>query len=78
MLIHQMDVVTAFLNGKLEEEIYMEQPDGYVHPGKEHLVCKLQKSLYGLKQSPRCWNTAFREFMEQIHFKQSAADPCIC
>ena len=77
MLIHQMDVVTAFLNGKLEEEIYMEQPDGYVHPGKEHLVCKLQKSLYGLKQSPRCWNTAFREFMEQIHFKQSTADPCI-
>ena len=57
--------------------IYMEQPDGYVHPGKEHLVCKLQKSLYGLKQSTRCWNTAFREFMEQIHFKQSTADPCI-
>ena len=41
----------------------MEQPDGYAHIGKEHLVCKLQKSLYGLKQSPRCWNTQ--------HFKNS-------
>ena len=63
MLVHQIDVVTAFLNGKLEEEIYMEQPYGYILPGKEHLVCKLQELLYGLKQSPRCWNTAFREFM---------------
>ena len=77
LLIHQMDVVTAFLNGNLEEEIYMEQPDGYIQPGKENLVCKLQKSLYGLKQSPRCWNTAFQEYMEVIQFKQSTADPCI-
>ena len=77
MLIHQMDVVTAFLNGNLKEEIYMEQPPGYTQPGMENLVCKLKKSLYGLKQSPRCWNTAFREHMESIHFKQSGADPCI-
>jgi len=54
-----MDVITAFLNGKLEEEIYMEQPDGYIQPGQEHLICKLQKSLYGLKQSSRRWNMAF-------------------
>ena len=45
----------------------MEQPDGYIQPGKEHLVCKL----------PRCWNTAFREFMTLLQFKQSTADPCI-
>ena len=77
MLIHQMDVVTPFLNGKLKEEIYIQQPPGYVEQGKEHLVCKLKKSLYGLKQSPRCWNTAFREYMESIHYKQSAADPCV-
>jgi hypothetical protein len=53
MEIHQMDMKTAFLNDKLEEEIYMEQPQGFVHQGGEHLVCKLHKSLYGLKQSPR-------------------------
>ena len=54
LLIHQMDVETTFLNGKLDEEIYMQQPEGYVKSGEEHLVCKLEKSLYGLKQSSRC------------------------
>ena len=77
MLIHQMDVVTAFLNGKLDEEIYMEQPEGYVIAGKENLVCKLKKSLYGLKQSPRCWYSALREYLESMEFKQSEADPCV-
>lgn len=77
MLIHQMDIVTAFLNGELSEEIYMQQPDGYVIPGKEHLVCKLKKSLYGLKQSPHCWNKTFQEYMELIGFSQSLADPCV-
>ena len=77
MLLHQMDVVTAFLNGNLEEDIYMQQPDGYVQEDNKHLVCKLKKSLYGLKQSPRCWNKAFTEFMRSKEFKQSEADPCI-
>ena len=75
--VHQMDVVTAFLNGHLEEEIYMEQPEGYVKPGQEHLVCKLKRSIYGLKQSPRCWSKAFTEFMMGIGFKQSTSDPCV-
>ena len=65
MLLHQMDVVTAFLNGNLEEDIYMQQPDGYVQEDNKHLVCKLKKSLYGLKQSPRCWNKAFTDFYER-------------
>jgi hypothetical protein len=52
MKIHQMDIKIVFLNGDLEEEIYMEQPQGFTQGG-EHLVCKLHKSLYGLKQFPR-------------------------
>ena len=55
--LHQVDVTTAFLNGKLEEEVCMRQPEGFIAKGQEHLVCKLKKSIYGLKQSPRCWNT---------------------
>ena len=77
LLLHQMDVVTTFLNGILEETIYMQQPDGYIQQGKERLVCKLNKSLYGLKQSPRCWNKVFTEFMKSIGFTQSSADPCM-
>jgi hypothetical protein len=67
-MVHQMDVVTAFLGGTLGEEICMEQPEGCVRPGSEHLVCKLGRSLYGLKRSPRCWNTALTEFLESIQF----------
>ena len=72
-----MDVVTAFLNGTLDEEMYMEQPPGYVKKGDEQLVCKLKRSIYGLKQSPRCWNAVLKEFIKAIGFKQSTADPCM-
>ena len=77
MIIHQIDVITAFLNGKLQEDIYMQQPAGYEVPGKETLVCKLKKALYGLKQSPRCWNKSFQDFLLNLGFQQSTADPCV-
>ena len=77
LVLHQTDMVTAFVNGDLDETICMQQPDGYVQKGREQLVCKLNKSLYGLKQSPRCWNKVFTEFMRSIGFNQSASDPYI-
>lgn len=77
MLIHQMDVVTAFLYGHLNEEIYMEQPPGYVKSNKRDLVCKLNKSLYGLKQSPRCWNETISNYLESCGFVACQADPCV-
>jgi len=75
MEIHQMDVKTTFFNGELEEEIYMEQLQGFMHQGGEHLVCKLHKSLYGLKQSPRAWNQKFDTFFKNIEFMKSEIDP---
>lgn len=71
----QFDVSTAFMYGELEETIYMEQPRGY-GDGTER-VCRLQKSLYGLKQASRCWNRKFRDFLFKLRFKQSNADPCL-
>ena len=59
----QLDVKTTFLHGDLQEEIYMEQPKGFVATGQEHLVCRLRKSLYGLKQAPRQWYKKFDDFI---------------
>ncbi|POM67051.1 Hypothetical protein PHPALM_17012 [Phytophthora palmivora] len=59
----EIDVKTAFLNGFLEEEIYMAQPEGFTTPGQEDLVCKLIKSLYGLKQAPRVWYQTLSDFL---------------
>ena len=75
--LHQLDVTTAFLNGRLQEEVYMHQPEGFVAQGQEHLVCKLNRSLYGLKQSPRCWNSTLDNYLKKIGFLQSVSDPCV-
>jgi hypothetical protein len=53
LLIHHMDVKTTFLNGELDEKIYMQQPNGFVPPGQENKVCRLRKCLCGLKQAPK-------------------------
>ena len=75
--LHQIDVTTAFLNGDLEEEVFMRQPEGFIAKGQTHLVCKLKKSLYGLKQSPRCWNVALDNYLRMVGFIQLDSDPCI-
>jgi hypothetical protein len=72
-----MDVKTAFLNGDLEEEIYMEQPEGFVIHGQEQKVCKLDKSLYGLKQAPKQWHEKFDNLMISNGFKVNESDKCI-
>jgi len=77
LIIHQMDVKTAFLNGDLDEEIYMEQPQGFVVEGQENKVCKLTKSLYGLKQAPKQWHEKFDMCMLENGFKASECDKCI-
>ena len=75
--LHQLDITAAFLNGELEEKVFMRQPEGFVEDGKEHLVCKLKHSLYGLKQSPRCWNHTLDTHLKSMGFVQSPSDPCI-
>ena len=75
--IIQLDVKTAFLNGKLHEEIFMVQPPGFITPGCEKDVCLLQKNLYGLKQASRAWNELFDQFLTQFGLVQSLADPCV-
>ncbi|KAJ2938391.1 hypothetical protein O0L34_g13315 [Tuta absoluta] len=71
----QFDVCTAFLNGKLQEEIYVQQPEGYADGSSN--VLKLNRSLYGLKQAPRCWNSCFEQILLDMDFKQSEADCCL-
>ena len=65
-----MDVVSDFLNGELDEEIHMQQPPEYVKSGQEELVCKLHKSIYGLKQSPRCWNAKLSDHLKSLGCKE--------
>eukprot|EP00794_Sanderia_malayensis_P008499 gene8499-9408_t len=79
LIIHQMDVKTAYLNAPIDCEIYLEQAKGYEIPGKDgaKLVYKLNKSLYGLKQSGRNWNNLLNDHLIDQGFKQSLADPCM-
>ncbi|GKC30207.1 retrovirus-related pol polyprotein from transposon TNT 1-94, partial [Tanacetum coccineum] len=74
MTIFQMDVKTAFLNGKLKEEVYVSQPEGFVDQDNPSHVYKLKKALYGLKQAPRTWYDMLSSFLISQHFSKGAVD----
>jgi hypothetical protein len=74
LVVHQMDDKTAFLNGELDEEIYMDQPDRFVAEDQEGKVCKLLKSLYGLKQAPKQWHEKFDRNLTSAGFVINEAD----
>jgi len=75
--VHHLDVKTAFLNDDLEEEVYVAQPEGYVEKGKEKMVLKLSKALYGLRQAPRAWNIKLDKCLKQLGFKKCASEPAV-
>ncbi|KAL0537426.1 hypothetical protein IC582_026404 [Cucumis melo] len=75
--IWQMDVKTAFLNGNLEESIFMSQPEGFITEGQEQKVCKLNRSIYGLKQASRSWNIRFDTAIKSYGFDQNVDEPCV-
>ena len=72
-----MDVKTAFLNGKLDEDVYMTQPVGFEDSNNAGKVCKLQRSIYGLKQASRSWNKRFDEEVKKLNFVKCEQESCI-
>lgn len=75
--IWQMDVKTAFLNGNLDEDVYMIQPEGFVDLTNAGKICKLKKSIYGLKQASRSWNIRFDEAVKGFGFHQNKEESCV-
>jgi hypothetical protein len=75
--LYQMDVKTAFLNGDLDETVYMAQPKGFVVEGKEKLGCRLKKLIYGLKQASRQWYLKFDKTIKEFGFKENVEDNCV-
>ena len=72
--LYQMDVKSAFLNGYIDEEVYVEQPLGFVDPIHPNHVYKLEKALYGLKQAPRAWYERLTKFLLDNHFDKGSVD----
>jgi len=75
--LHQMDVKMTFLNDHIEEEVYMKQPEGFSSTKGEHLVCKLNKSIYGLKQASRQCYLKFHDVITSFGFEENIMDQCI-
>ena len=72
--LHQMDVKHAFLQGHLEEQVYMVQPLGFWSELNKSTLCRLKKSLYGLKQAPRAWNFKIMQHLHKMGFETSQSD----
>ena len=72
-----MDVKTTFLNENLKEEVYMTQPEGFISSGRVNLVCKLNRSIYRLKQASRSWNIHFDEIVKSFGFIKNVDKPCM-
>jgi hypothetical protein len=72
--VYQMDVKSSFLNGDLEEEVYIEQPEGFQLSENKDYVWKLKKALYGLKQAPRAWYSRLDKYLQQVGFRKGSAD----
>lgn len=77
MHVHHVDVKTAYLNGDVCEELYIEQPYQYVQSGQEDKVCLLQRSIYGLKQAALCWNRKLEEILHNIGLRKTTGEECI-
>lgn len=75
--VHHLDVKTAFLNGEILQEVYVTQPEGFVKRGKEHLVCKLLKALYGLRHAPRAWYSKLNKILGDIGFVRYPYDQAL-
>ena len=75
--LHQLDVSNAFLYGDLDEQVFMEQPPGYVAQGESSAVCLLKKAIYGLKQSPRAWFHKFSQLLFSYGFVSTVSDPTV-
>ena len=75
--VHQMDVKTAFLNPEISNELYMEVPEGLTVPMENNYVCKLRKTIYGLRQSSREWNELLNEYLLEFGLQRSQSDPCL-
>ncbi|KAL9265744.1 Retrovirus-related Pol polyprotein from transposon RE2-like protein, partial [Drosera capensis] len=75
--VHHMDVKSAFLNGELEEEVYVTQPEGFEVQGQKHLVYRLSKALYGLRQAPRAWNTQLDKSLKELGFTRCSQEQAV-
>lgn len=77
MYIHQMDVITAYIQGDLTEEVFMKQPEMFIKSSNDEKVCKLNKPLYELKQAGREWYRKLDNYLEKLNLKKTAVNPCV-